>query len=214
MKCQLQLKTLKKKKKDESVDSVANGIEEIDSASIEEEKSEVGVEEVETRSIVEDRVDASAVVIEENPSEPMEILAPEALRERWHDILAHVGPPISTTFACGRLLGFKDGIIELGYKASDEFELKRAQDTKRCDEFIEKCQDILKSSIKIHARALTAEEENATDLKALSAIEAKEVEEKERREELTEEAKAHPITRTFIDEFGAKIVAIQTDIDH
>ncbi len=131
---------------------------------------------------------------------------------RWQRLLERVGAPLATTFAAGRLLGWKNGAVELGY-ASGAFEFSWAQDPKRRQTFAERCADVLGKPLEVRVRALTVDEERSPEATQLSAIEARERQREERVRRLREEAEGHPITRSLIDNFGAKILRVSVDND-
>ncbi|MCK5800362.1 MAG: hypothetical protein KAI47_24395, partial [Deltaproteobacteria bacterium] len=140
------------------------------------------------------------------------ILADDATLTRWRELLDKVGAPLSTTFAVGRLISWQDGKVELGY-APDAFELTWAQDPKRRASFVERCGEFFETPLRLEIRSLTEEEQRSPEFRRLSVIEAREEEERQRVSKLREEAESHPVARSLVENFGAKILAVNIEDD-
>lgn len=134
---------------------------------------------------------------------------------RWQELLRQVEenqPVAASIYSAGRLLGWSEDRILLGYPPGS-FELQRAQDGDKRRAFEEECGRKLHEPVSIHVREITAEEAASPEVEKLSALEDRRRARQDRSRELREEAEGHPLTRAMIEKFGAVVEAITTEAD-
>ncbi|MBK8481969.1 MAG: DNA polymerase III subunit gamma/tau [Proteobacteria bacterium] len=129
--------------------------------------------------------------------------------ERWRALLRQLDGPAVGVFSCGRLLGWHERRIELGYPAGS-FELQRAEKRERCSSFAGLCAAKLGYEVELRVRALRPEEQGSPQLAQQSAVEVQEQEARERARRLTDEAIDHPATRALVARFGATVKSVST----
>jgi hypothetical protein len=135
--------------------------------------------------------------------------------ESWQQLLHQVeeiAPVAASAFITGRLLSWSDDALVLGYPPGS-FELQRAHDRDKQRIFEEECSKLLGRKLTIQVREITSSEEDSPEARRMSAIEDRERKKAERSQRLREEAETHPVTRAFVDKFGAVIDSITTEAD-
>lgn len=133
----------------------------------------------------------------------------------WQRLLkqAEQAHPVATSaFLTGRLLSWRDDAIELGYPPGS-FDLERASNPNKRVKFEEECSRACGRKLQIVVRAMKPEELNSPEVVKMSAMEAAERKRKEVKEDLRSEAEGHPLTRAFVEDFGASIDSIETHDD-
>lgn len=135
--------------------------------------------------------------------------------DQWQELLKKIEaeqPVAASAYFSGRLLSWKDSVIELGYPCGS-FDFQRASDPQKQKVFEQECKKLAGPSFRVIVREMRPEEENAEGTNHISALQARIHEKTEAARVMKEEAKAHPITRAFVEKFGASIQNIATEID-
>jgi hypothetical protein len=130
----------------------------------------------------------------------------------WQQLLkkAEQSHPVATSaFLTGRLLSWREDTIELGYPPGS-FDLERANNPNKRAKFEDECNRASGRKLRIIVRAMKPEELNSPEIVKMSAMEAVERKRKEEKEDLRSEAEGHPLTRAFVEDFGASIDSIET----
>ena len=132
----------------------------------------------------------------------------------WQALLQRVEqsqPVAASPFFAGKLLSWAGRKIELGYRA-DSFELNLALQPGNQQLFLQECSRQTEQELELKIVEL-APDPAADQTGALSAMEDKERERKERVAKLRREARAHPIVQAAVKEFSAAINSITTEAD-
>jgi len=132
----------------------------------------------------------------------------------WQALLQRVEqsqPVAASPFFAGKLLSWAGRKIELGYRA-DSFELNLALQPDNQQLFLQECSRQTEQELELKIVEL-APDPDADQTGALSAMEDKERERKERVAKLRREARAHPIVQAAVKEFSAAINSINTEAD-
>ena len=135
--------------------------------------------------------------------------------ERWQKLLRQVmdtEPVAASAFASGKLVGWVDDRIVLGYPAGS-FELQWAQDSHKLKAFTKECSRQAGRELTVQIRELRPEEERSPEIAQASAMQDQARKRAERARDLADEAKGHPVTRTLVEAFGATIDGITTEAD-
>jgi hypothetical protein len=99
----------------------------------------------------------------------------------------------------------------LGYPPGS-FELQWARDIKKLEAFQSECSKQAGKPLKVSIVEVDSKEETPEE-KSLSAIQDQNQKKAERLKRLREKAEKHPITRGFVETFGASIDSITTEVD-
>ena len=129
----------------------------------------------------------------------------------WHKLLKSVeqdAPVVASPFFAGKVLSWDDGGIRLGYPQGS-FELNLARDN--LERFRQECNRQAGRALNISISEVGEADLGAADAPAVSATEQREQARRERVNKLRDEAKAHPLARALIKDFGAKIESITTE---
>jgi DNA polymerase-3 subunit gamma/tau len=135
--------------------------------------------------------------------------------ERWQRLLEQVlqqEPVAASAFAAGRLVSWVDDKVVLGYPP-DSFELGWARDPHKLEAFEQECSRHAGRKLLVQIRELRAEEEASPEVQRASAFQQRAEQQADRARKLREEAEGHPITRMFVETFGATIDNISTEAD-
>lgn len=135
--------------------------------------------------------------------------------QAWQDLLHRVEqtqPVAASPFFSGKLLSWDGPIIRLGYLPGS-FGLDLAADRDRLERFQAECQRQLGTPITVEVRSLTPHEDTEGSAAHLSAMEDRERQRQSRARRLRREAETHPLTLAFLQDFGATIESITTEMD-
>jgi DNA polymerase-3 subunit gamma/tau len=135
--------------------------------------------------------------------------------EGWQHLLEGAmqrEPVAAAAFAAGKLVSWSGDTVVLGYP-SDSFELQWAKDPQKLSAFEAVCSQQARRQLRIEIRELSADEQASPEVMKASAFQERERRKADHQRTLLEEARGHPVTRMFVETFGAKIDAITTEAD-
>ena len=135
--------------------------------------------------------------------------------EGWQRLLQRVmkrEPVAASAFAAGRLVSWEGDTVVLGYPQGS-FELQWARDSQKLSRFASVCSQQAGRPLDVEIKELSPDEQASPQVMQASAFQEQERRRADRARQLREEAESHPVTRTLIESFGAKIDAITTEAD-
>jgi len=135
--------------------------------------------------------------------------------ESWQALLERVmerEPVAASAFAAGRMVSWSGDTVVLGYPEGS-FELQWARDQKKLEAFTAACSQQAGRPLSVEIRALSPDEQATPEVMQASAFQEQARKRDETARTLREEAEGHPITRIFVETFGAKINGITTEAD-
>jgi DNA polymerase III subunit gamma/tau len=134
---------------------------------------------------------------------------------QWQQLIKGVlerEPVAAAAFAAGKLISWADDKVQLGYPP-DSFELQWAKDPQKLEAFVEECSRQAGRALQVTIREIQPEEAASPEMQKISAMEDQARRRRSRARALREEAEGHPVTRGFVENFGATIASISTEAD-
>ena len=135
--------------------------------------------------------------------------------ESWQGLLERVmeqEPVAASAFAAGRMVSWEGDTVVLGYPQGS-FELGWARDPKKLQAFAAVCSQHAGRGLAVQIRELNPDEQSSPQVMQASAFQERARKQADRARTLREEAEGHPVTRTLVETFGAKIDDITTEAD-
>ena len=154
----------------------------------------------------------------EPESEPAKPESPpsDAPVNRWRQLLEKVDeqdPALAAVYASGKVLRAQQHALELGY-LEGSFEYSRAADRKRLARFTDKVFELTGQQLSLKLSALAEAEYQALDAAGQNSIaQERDQEIEDQATRLRQEALEHPLTKAFIERFGANVDSVSTTLD-